>query len=370
MKIYLKDTVFDAALQRIRWLFDEFEHVIVDFSGGKDSTVMVNLALRVAEEKNRLPLEVLFIDQEAEWRAVIDYVQMLSEDPRLNFRWLQIPIRLFNATSTSDPWLFCWDPGKESEWIRAKSPNSIHDNIYGTDRFKPLFPAYAKTHYPDAPACHISGVRCEESPARLLGLTSYETYKGETWGRVDDKALGHYTMYPIYDWSYTDVWKAIHDNGWPYCRIYDCMYQYGVPVHKMRVSNVHHETAVDTLFYLQEVEADTWERVTRRIAGINTAGHLQEQWHAPKTLPPMFRDWREYRDHLLENLIETEERREVFRRQFESYERLFVPESHARLIKAEIDAILTNDYHGTKLNNFRTSNMRFQVKRGKISGRR
>lgn len=70
MKVYKKQSVYDAALDRIRYLFDEFPNVIVGFSGGKDSTVVLELALIVAREKNRLPLDVLFIDQEAEWQAL------------------------------------------------------------------------------------------------------------------------------------------------------------------------------------------------------------------------------------------------------------------------------------------------------------
>src|SRR5690554_6917043 len=98
MKIYKKNNVFDEALFRIRYLFDEFENVIVNISGGKDSTVTLNLALQVAEEKNRLPLQVFFIDQEAEWQTVIDHVREVFSDTRIKPYWLQCPIKIFNAT--------------------------------------------------------------------------------------------------------------------------------------------------------------------------------------------------------------------------------------------------------------------------------
>ena len=54
-------------------------------------------------------------------------------------------------------------------------------------------------------------------------------YKDITWGKRLNKKLGHYTFYPIYDWTYLDVWKAIHDHGWSYNTVYDAMFRYGVP---------------------------------------------------------------------------------------------------------------------------------------------
>jgi predicted phosphoadenosine phosphosulfate sulfurtransferase len=63
MKIYLEQNVYDAALERTRFLFDEFENIMVCISGGKDSTIVYNLCKIIAKEKNRLPLKVLFVDQ-------------------------------------------------------------------------------------------------------------------------------------------------------------------------------------------------------------------------------------------------------------------------------------------------------------------
>jgi predicted phosphoadenosine phosphosulfate sulfurtransferase len=47
MKILKKQVVedvnvYDAALERFRYLFDNFDKVVVSFSGGKDSTVCLN----------------------------------------------------------------------------------------------------------------------------------------------------------------------------------------------------------------------------------------------------------------------------------------------------------------------------------------
>ena len=64
----------------------------------------------------------------------------------------------------------------------------------------------------------LSGARDRSGsgPGRMMGLTTREAYKGVTWGNCLDAKRNHFTFYPIYDWAISDVWKAIHDHGWPY----------------------------------------------------------------------------------------------------------------------------------------------------------
>lgn len=352
MKIYTKQNVFEAGLDRIRYLFDEFPNVIVGISGGKDSTVTLNMALKVAEEKGRLPLKVLFTDQEAEWGTVIDHIREVMSDPRVEPLWLQMPIRLFNATSHTEYWLHCWEEGKQ--WIREKEPNSYKVNKYGTDRFADLFGKFIETEYPDQKTCYLAGVRAEESPTRFVSLTSQAKYKHITYGKCFSKKREHYTFYPLYDWSYTDVWKAIHDNGWSYCKIYDYMYQYGVPVKDMRVSNVHHETAIKSLYYLQEIEADTWNRLTARLSGINTAGQMKEKiFQPPKVLPYMFSDWKEYRDYLLDHMVDDVEIHKRFKNHFANMDARYKDMKNIEaLYNVQIVTILANDYFFTKCTNW------------------
>lgn len=354
MKIYSKQNVWDAALERVRFVFDEFPNVIVGMSGGKDSTICLNLALKVAEEKGRLPLKVFFIDQEAEWDCVIDFMRTVMTDPRVTPLWLQCPIILFNAASHTENWLNCWDPAKEGQWLRDKEPYAYKENKYGTDRFKYIFDAFIAKEFDGVKTALLGGIRCEESPTRFVTLTSYPRYKYVTWCKRLSKKQEHYTFYPIYDWSYNDVWKAIHDNKWPYCKLYDYQYQRGVPLKDMRVSNVHHETAVKSLFILQEVEPDLWNRLTKRLGGVNTTGQLgQQSFSTVKELPYMFKDWKEYRDYLLDHLCTDLTIHKRFKDFFgdmdKKFEGMYFSED---LYRKQITSILANDYEFTKLFNY------------------
>tara|TARA_Y100000385_G_scaffold45804_1_gene42491 strand:+ start:2792 stop:3964 length:1173 start_codon:yes stop_codon:yes gene_type:complete len=354
MKIYLKQNVWDAALERIEHIFDEFDDVVVSFSGGKDSTVTFQLAMMVAERRNRLPLKVMFLDQEAEWQNVIDYVRDVMTDLRVDPMWFQMPIRMTNSTSNDQHFLHCWTEGDDEDWMRPKEDFAITENIYGTDRFFDLFPAIMKHHWPNKKLAVLAGVRAEESPARLAGLTTAATYKWITWGKAVDKKVGQYNFYPLYDWSYTDIWKSIHEHGWQYAKAYDYFYQYGISPTKMRVSNLHHETAVHQLFYLQEIERDTWNKLTKRLEGINQARHMtKEDMFQAKKLPYMFKDWKEYRDHLLVNLVTDQSYQDAMRKRFHAMDEKYgLMKDVSKLHKVHIATVLAQDIDFTKCSNF------------------
>ena len=74
----------------------------------------------------------------------------------------------------------------------------------------------------------------------------------------------------------------------------------------------------------------------------------------PTVLPPMFESWLEYRDYLVENLIQDPDKRKIFRRIFKraSYDGLFLgTQIEDRWLRACVRALVVNDYHGTTIHN-------------------
>lgn len=362
-----RQNVFEAAKERIKWLFDEFDgNVSVSNSGGKDSTVVLELAAAEARRRGQ-KLRVMWLDQECEYEATVEHQRwLLYERDDIDFEWYQIPFRLFNATNHNDEWLHVWGEGED--WVRPKEPNTIHENFFTDrkgetiDRFKPLLSAI-NAHTGGA---ILTGMRAEESPGRRIFMISNPVYKWVTWGSHVEGNKDAYLFHPIYDWTYRDVWHAIETEGWRYNKMYDTMYRYGVPTRAMRVSNYNHSQATGALLYLQETEPTTWEAATRRLGGISTQGHIG---HNSKMvtenggLPYMFKDWVEYMHHLIDNLV-IDEHQPKFRDMFDSIHRSFPEEPTDHIARNVVVSVMSNDYTWTTIRQY-VMNLRGKHRRQK-----
>jgi predicted phosphoadenosine phosphosulfate sulfurtransferase len=132
------------------------------------------------------------------------------------------------------------------------------------------------------------------------------------------------------------------------------MYRYGVKINDMRISNVHHETAIQALLLIQDIEPKTWEKISTRINGANTIKHLKtEAFVCPKELPWMFKSWQEYSTHLANNIIQDEKNKKNVFGKIDKYNLLFPDkEINEDFHKTMINTILSSDWDFTKLLNW------------------
>ena len=76
---YLEQNVYEAFQKRMKFLFEEFDNIYVSFSGGKDSGLLLNLALDF--QKTYFPekrIGVFHQDFEAQYTVTSEYVERTS----------------------------------------------------------------------------------------------------------------------------------------------------------------------------------------------------------------------------------------------------------------------------------------------------
>lgn len=311
-QVYNNDSnVLAAARARISFIFDAFEDIHVSISGGKDSTVLAHLALMEAQRRNRR-ISIFFLDEEVVYQATIDMVEYIIEGMAPGHAiplWLQFEFHLTNATSLTQTQFVPWEPGKHTVWLRPKKSYAIKappwDRATQTvaDKAKGFgfYDVFANFERQYTNTAFLVGLRGTESPNRWRTVSKNPaTIHGQQVYWATTKGA-NYSMYPLYDWNFHDVWKYIHDEKLRYHRIYDYMFRKGYPINEMRISSLLHERSFKALVDLPEFEPRTYNRLLKRAKGIALAqetGKAANGFKARK-LPKNFKTWRAYRDHLL-----------------------------------------------------------------------
>lgn len=358
MIFYSDKNVYEAAKDRIRWIFDEFSErkIVVSFSGGKDSTTILHLVKEVMDERGIKKIPVFFCDQELEAPQTIEYVREVMNRNWVEPYWIQSFFQEWN--SSKGDWFNVWGVGEK--WAREKEPNNPYTDVQypKTRHFKEVLDSMLRYHFGDDYVT-IGGVRIEESPTRRLGLTQSKCYKDVTWGKACAK--GALVLYPIWDWGCNDVWYYIFSNNIKYCKLYNYYFTKKSLV-KSRVSSFIHENAIQSLKEIKEIAPSFYLACLRRVENVNTTVQTYDMLlDYVNELPKYFSTWSEYVYYLAENIIEKKENREKiikgyeacmnrWKRKFGKFnEGLQIAENHIGLHTAR--SIVSEDFELSKLTN-------------------
>ncbi len=292
-QIVYTTNVLDESRLRIRDCFNRFDKVVVSFSGGKDSTVVLNLALVVAKELKQLPLEVVYIDEEAITSQTIEYVERISNNPDIDFKWYCIPVKHRNACSNNEPWWYPWEPSKKPLWCRDMPENAITTHR----RFKPglTMPQFCDEMYQDfnGNVCFLTGIRAQESLRRRMAVLrkKSDNYIAHRYGNI-------HIAHPVYDWTSEDVWSGIQKFNWDYNRYYDALDKipgYHNRFLKQRVSNAFGEEPLRGIGEYQLIDHALWGKMQDRVRGARTAlRYSNVGLYTGKVLPPAYDKWEDY----------------------------------------------------------------------------
>ncbi|OJU76612.1 MAG: phosphoadenosine phosphosulfate reductase [Bacteroidetes bacterium 47-18] len=280
---YQEITVFEATLERLDFIYTHFEKVYVSFSGGKDSGVLVNMAIEVARRHNRLPVNVLIIDLEAQYTATIEYISRMASLPEVKAYWICLPLNLRNAVSQYQSHWICWDESKRDAWVREypDHPAVIKDSSFfpffkkGME-FEEFVVEFGKWFANGEAAACLVGIRTDESFNRYRTINNFtkQRYQRKQWST--QIADGLYNFYPIYDWKARDIWIANGRYKFDYNRIYDLMYLAGLRLSQMRLCQPYGDDQRKGLYLYKILEPETWSKIVNRVEGANFGNRYSE----------------------------------------------------------------------------------------------
>jgi len=283
LKKYKNISVYEAAAERFDFVYEHFNKVYISFSGGKDSGVMLHMAIEAARKHNKLPVHVLIVDLEAQYRNTVDYVMRMVSRPEVKAYWVCLPIHLRNAVSQHQSHWICWDEDKRNAWVR-EYPD--HPSVINTEDYFPFFRKgmefeefvveFGKWFAPGEDTACLVGIRTDESYNRYRTIVNFtkRRYRYKQWSTGIGPNL--YNFYPLYDWAAKDIWIANGRFGYDYNKIYDLMYLAGVPLSQQRLCQPYGDDQRKGLYLYKILEPETWTKIVNRVEGANFGNRYSE----------------------------------------------------------------------------------------------
>ena len=275
MRGYRSENVYEMAISRMEKLYAEGHRCVVSFSGGKDSTVTLEVTIAAAKKYGALPVDVVVQDEEIAYPGLYEFVDRVAQRPEVRMNWLNMRQPVLNVFNRAEPYFWVFDPLLPSDkWVRTPPSYAIdvdEIDIQGMttpERFPPD---------PDKNLYAVIGLRTQESRGRMYGLFSSGGYttKPNKWGTSNAR--------PIYDWSYGDVWKAINEFKWDYCEAYNTMYRLGIPPMRLRIGPPTMTTgAIEHLQVGMQAWPQWFEKVSERLPGVRTAAQFGKRAVQPE----------------------------------------------------------------------------------------
>lgn len=253
--MYIKElniNVVEAAERRVYEAFQNNKTVAMSFSGGKDSICMSDIVVKTMQKYgiSFSRLMVIFFDEEAiypdvekivlEWRS-----KFMSLGAK--FYWFCLPIKHYNCCNKleNDESFICWEPGKESVWVRPMPKFAIRNHT--AFRIGMSYQVFGEKIFKDIP--QMVGLRMAESLQRRSAISNM---------------VKSTLIYPLYDWKDNDIWLYIQRTGLQIPITYIYLYKVGVALNKLRISQFFSIDTIKSLPKVLEFYPDLYQRILAR----------------------------------------------------------------------------------------------------------
>lgn len=324
------EDLVERTRERYDRLFEEYDDIYLAFSSGKDSGLLLNMAIEAWHRHDDWddPIYLTHIDPEFHYPESMDYFErVIANNPEaVHMLWFAVPAVQPKLTNDYDgeEYRYFFDERHADKWVRDIPTWDDYDNA---DLIRPDHPhlkddfklgwAYSDTvnHWisKETPATEqetiqLIGLRAEESMMRYNTIIQ----KGG-WIRhgADDDPQPD-SGWPVYDWSAEDLWTAHHKFDWDYSEVYDKMHQMGDPPTKSRNGPPWHGPGISNRTAYEKVRhmwPELYEKAEHRYEGCVLSFEFGGDLYVPKK--PDGETWREHTARLVNSMDDESEAERV-----------------------------------------------------------
>lgn len=241
-------------------MYDTFDTVCVQFSGGKDSTAVLYLAKEIHEERGLGPVKAIFRDEEMVSPSVVEYINEVRNYDWVDMEWYCLPQGQEVWVLGRREYILLWDKRREknNRLFREIPPWAITAEHFGLDPNKaiPQSIDYYTMQGKTGRTAFLTGVRANESMVRYRSCVQklHENYINVPYKMKKSIPLRFAKV--IYDWTTDDVLKYIsEEHNAKYCEFYDLAAmtgsntRVGIPLHCVAIRRLGDVVATEPEFY-------------------------------------------------------------------------------------------------------------------------
>lgn len=312
-RIYLETNVYEAANERIDYIFKNFKRRYLSFSGGKDSGVMLNLVIDYMRKNNITEkLGIMILDNEANYTYSLDFMHLIIQKNLdiLEVYWCCLPITLpCTVSSYATEWQ-CWGERDKERWIRPMPTNEYIVNIHNHPfdffeedmSYQEFWDKFGDWYGQGNEVACMIGIRTHESLNRWRAIMNdnKETHGGNMWTKRNTKYV--YNCYPIYDWRTEDIWIANAKFEWEYNKLYDIFWKAGLSIYQMRVASPFMSESKSSLNLYRVIDPHVWVTLCGRVQGANFVATYGKQLNYHSFKLPKGHTWKSFVKFLLDTL--------------------------------------------------------------------
>jgi len=313
IKKYNGLNVYESSMNRIDYIFKNFNKIYVSFSGGKDSGVMLNMVIDYIKKNNiKNKVGVMILDNEANYTLSLEFMhRMIRENlDYLDVYWCCLPITLPCTVSSYSIDLQCWGEDDKERWIRPMPTDNYIVNLQNHNfpffkenmNYDEFWDSFGEWYADGEDCACLIGIRTDESLNRFRAIMNErkQTHGGNNWTKKNGNFV--YNCYPIYDFKTEDIWIANYLYDWDYNKLYDVFWKAGLSVAQMRVASPFMSESKSSLNLYRVIDSNVWSRLCARVSGANFVATYGKQLSYRTFNLPEGHTWKSFVKFLLDTL--------------------------------------------------------------------